>query len=104
MYSRYDQLSKDYFARAEKILREKKRAKQAEEESVLPSLRLPMPGELAHDITPEEKARQELEKRQQEQAEAQRKLQDENAKIAAAQQQVTTPVIVTERPGRQLTL
>lgn len=96
----YEELPKDYLAQAEKIVRERQREKQAEEESVLPSLRLPKPGELAHDISPEEKAREELEKRQQEQVEAERKLLEENARNTAAQQPVTIPVVLTEGTGK----
>lgn len=91
---------KDYFAEAERTINERRRQKAAEEESVMPSLRLPKPGELAHDISPEEKAREELEKRQQEQAEAQRKVLEDQGNIAAAQPTtIPATVILGTPPG-----
>lgn len=91
---------RNYLVLAEKIVDDRRKKKKAEKESIFHKFHLPGAGELAEEITPEEKAREALEaKRQKEREEIERKLKTEQAKIDATEESMTFPAtVILETP------
>lgn len=98
----------DYYSQAEKIVNERREREEAEKHSLLNKFRLPGAAELAHDISPEEKARAELEERKRQIEEQQQKLLEQQQQVlqqpavipaAASLGPMVQPAVVTATTG-----
>lgn len=98
---------RDYFSEAEKIVNEKRQKEEAERNSLLAKFRFPGATELAHDISPEEKAREALERRKREVEEQQQKMLEQQQQLlpqpitipAAFQTFQTQPTVIATAAG-----